>query len=84
MRVARAIATPHWILGAAIGLLLASAFYRCRHYLPELLVRGNGERYFYVPEILTAWLLLAAADSGKIWRIAARALFSLFVRSSKS
>ena len=48
------------VLGAAIGLLLASAFYRCRHYLPELLVRGNGERYFYLPEIMTAWLLLAA------------------------
>ena len=71
-----------WILGAAIGLLLASAFYRCRHYLPELLVRGNGERYFYLPEIMTAWLLLAAANSGKIWRIAARALFSLFVLSN--
>jgi hypothetical protein len=71
-----------WILGAAIVLVLASAFYRCRHYLPELLVRGNGERYFFIPEALTVWLLLAAAGTGKIWRIAVRALFSLFVLSN--
>jgi hypothetical protein len=78
----RAAPAVRWTLGAAIGLLLASAFYRCRHYLPELLVRGNGERYFFLPEILAVWLLLAAAGTGKIWRIAARGLFSLFVLSN--
>ena len=78
----RAAPATRAILGAAGVLILASGFYRCRHFLSELLVPGNGERYFFIPEVLFLWLLLSAAESGKIWRTASRAFFLFFVTAS--
>lgn len=78
----RAAPATRSILGAACALVLFSGFYRCRHFLSELLVPGNGERYFFIPEVLFLWLLLAAGESGKIWRTVSRAFFLLFVTAS--
>jgi hypothetical protein len=51
-------------LGIAFLLVLASALYRCRLVLPDLCHEVYGARYFYLPQLLVLWLLLALAAEG--------------------
>lgn len=48
-------------LGCALAILLASSLYRCRYVLPDLSTAGFGARYFYPPQLVALWLLMALA-----------------------
>jgi hypothetical protein len=60
------------LLGLAFGALLLGALARTRYSLGAFLgPLGNG-RYVYLPQLLAIWLLLlAAAERGRIGRVAA-------------
>ncbi len=54
-------------MGIAFLLVLASALYRCRLVLPDLCHAVYGARYFYLPQLIVLWLLLALAVEGRRW-----------------
>jgi hypothetical protein len=54
-------------MGIAFLLVLASALYRCRLVLPDLCHAVFGARYFYFPQLIVLWLLLALAVERKRW-----------------
>jgi hypothetical protein len=54
-------------MGIAFLLVLASALYRCRLVLPDLCHAVYGARYFYFPQLIVLWLLLAFAVERKRW-----------------
>jgi len=53
-----------WFLG---GLVMAATLYRFQPDLRPLQGLFNGERYFFVPEILVAWRLIQVAAIGLRW-----------------
>jgi hypothetical protein len=54
-------------LGIAFLLVLGSALYRCRLVLPDLCHAVYGARYFYLPQLIVLWLLVALAAEGRRW-----------------
>jgi hypothetical protein len=67
LRRGRARTERAW-LGIAFLLVLASALYRCRLVLPDLCHAVYGNRYFYFPQLMVLWLLVALAAEGRRWR----------------
>jgi len=67
LRSGRARVERVW-LGIAFGLVLASALYRCRLVLPDLCHAGYGSRYFYFPQLMVLWLLIACAVEARRWK----------------
>ena len=69
-------------LGIAFLVVLASALYRCRLVLPDLCHAVYGNRYFYFPQLILLWLLIAyAVEVGrwKSWGATALLLWMLVV-----
>ncbi len=54
-------------LGIICALMLAAAIYRYRFMLPMLCTPGNGSRYFFAPQVIVLWLLIAAIGYGKVF-----------------
>jgi hypothetical protein len=54
-------------LGIAFLLVLGAALYRCRLVLPDLCHAVYGNRYFYLPQLIVLWLLLALAAERRRW-----------------
>lgn len=54
-----------WLACAFVGLL-AMAFYRC-HVELDALYFGAGSRYFFLPQLIALWLLVAAAKGNGPW-----------------
>jgi hypothetical protein len=51
------------LAAAAFVLTAAAAIFRVKHVLVVMCNTGNASRYFYLPQLLMAWLLLMAAGS---------------------
>jgi hypothetical protein len=59
------------LLGLAFLVLLCAAVYRLRHKFDEAFIPGSASRYFYIPQLIVMWLLLAAAElKGRAGRLA--------------
>jgi hypothetical protein len=59
------------MLGLAFLLLLAAALYRLRYKFDEAFIPGSASRYFYIPQLVLMWLLIAAAGlKGRVGRLA--------------
>jgi hypothetical protein len=54
-------------LGLAFAGLLASTLFRCRYVLPDLCHAVFGSRYFFPLQLITVWLILAAAADERRW-----------------
>jgi len=55
------------LLAACLGLILAGTLFRLRQDLGDLHVITNGDRYFFLPKLLAAWLIIQGlANPG--WR----------------
>jgi hypothetical protein len=67
LRPGRARVERVW-LGIAFVLVLASALYRCRLVLPDLCHAVYGNRYFYFPQLMLLWLLIAFAVETRRWK----------------
>lgn len=63
-------------LALALLALLAAALLRCRHVLPGLCQAGFASRYFFAPQLIALWLVIALATDARPWlaRTAAIAL----------
>lgn len=55
-------------LGVAFLLVVAAGLYRCRLVLPDMCHAVYGNRYFYFPQLMVLWLLVALAAEGRRWR----------------
>ena len=67
LRHGRARLERAW-LGIAFLLVLASALYRCRLVLPDLCHAVYGNRYFYFPQLILLWLLVAFTVETRRWK----------------
>jgi hypothetical protein len=66
-------------LGIAFLLVLGAALYRCRLVLPDLCHAVYGNRYFYLPQLIVLWLLLALAVERKRWLSRAAAILLAWI-----
>jgi hypothetical protein len=61
--------TERIFLSACCLLMLGATLYRMRYALPETLHGGFGSRYFYAPQLIVLWLLIALlADPRRLVR----------------
>jgi hypothetical protein len=66
-------------MAIAFLLVLASALYRCRLVLPDLCHAVYGARYFYFPQLIVLWLLLALAVERRRWLSRAAAVLLVWI-----
>lgn len=66
------LARPHrrlrWSLVGTALVIVAATAYRCRYWEYMLFSPAICQRYFFLPLLITLWLLLVALDSAAPWK----------------
>jgi hypothetical protein len=70
------------LLAAVIILLIAATIFRAHSHLAALRSLADGDRYFFLPKLLTAWLLISGWSVPGLFRGAAAATCGLGLLAS--